>query len=108
VEMILPPASRRTAETVWVHSVRNAVRSEVVHLHGGFHISLHPVRQTSLVQIIRSRTGGAVVVKMASNKKRLTRNTFVSCRPHCSAHCPVTTTQRPRNEHVARCLFCGH
>jgi hypothetical protein len=81
VEMILPPASRRTPETVWVHSARNAVRSEVVHLHGGFHISLHPVRQTSLVQIIRSRTGGAVVVKMASNKKRLTRNTFVSFYP---------------------------
>ena len=82
MEMILPPASRRTAETVWVLSARNAVRSEVVHLHGGFHISLHPVRQTSLVQIIRSRTGGGtIVVKIASNKKRLTRNTFVSCYP---------------------------
>eukprot|EP00802_Teleaulax_amphioxeia_P021425 Tamp_21782.p1 GENE.Tamp_21782~~Tamp_21782.p1 ORF type:complete len:306 (+),score=51.51 Tamp_21782:89-1006(+) len=80
VELLLPPASQRSAETIWVLSARNAVRSEVVHLHAGFHISLHPVRQTSLVQIIRSaeRTGGgAVEVKMASNKKRLTRNTFV-------------------------------
>lgn len=79
VELLLPPASQRSAETVWVLSARNAVRSEVVHLHAGFHISLHPVRQTSLVQIIRSaeRTGGAVEVKIVSNKKRLTRNTFV-------------------------------
>ena len=84
VELLLPPASQRSAETIWVLSARNAVRSEVVHLHAGFHISLHPVRQTSLVQIIRSaeRTGGgAVEVKMASNKKRLTRNTFVSRPP---------------------------
>jgi len=77
-----------------------------VHLHAGFHISLHPVRQTSLVQIIRSaqRTGGgAVEVKIASNKKRLTRNTFVS-RPSsfCRALCLDRLAQRPRTVCTSR------
>jgi hypothetical protein len=61
-------------------SAHNVFRGELVRLHAGFHLALHPLRQSPLVQIIRSpRTEdtNAVQVKIASHKKRLTRNTFV-------------------------------
>lgn len=86
VELVLAPGTRRMAgvsgvsgETAWVLSVHNAFRSELVQLHAGFHISLHPLRQSALVQISRSSlVPSATHVKIATNKKRLTRNTFVS------------------------------
>ena len=83
VELLLPPAASYSAESAWVLAVHNAFRGELVHLHAGFHLSLHPLRQTPLVQITRQATGasagGAVQVKVKSHKKRLTRNTFVCC-----------------------------
>lgn len=83
VELLLPPAASRLAESAWVLAVHNAFRGELVHLHAGFHLSLHPLRQTPLVQITRqaagASAGGAVHVMIKSHKKRLTRNTFVRC-----------------------------
>jgi hypothetical protein len=84
VELVMPAS--RSAETARVLCAHNAFRGELVHLHAGFHLSLHPLRQTPLVQITRSpRASSAVQVKMATRKTRLTRNTFVRpfpLRPH--------------------------
>lgn len=77
-QLMFPAAVRRTAETAWVLSAHNAFRGELVHVHSGFRISLHPLRQAPLVQITRSsRAEGPVQVKINTNKRRLTRNTFV-------------------------------
>ena len=80
VELVLTPAAHLSNEYVWVLSAWNAFRGELVHQHAGVHLSLHPLRQMPLVQITRtgSSLGGPVHVKIATNKKRLTRNTFVS------------------------------
>ena len=76
VELVLP--ARRVPETAWVLSAHNAFHGELVRLHAGFHLSLHPLRQAPVVQIKRSaRAAGAVQVKIATKKERLTRNTFV-------------------------------
>jgi hypothetical protein len=80
VALLLPPAAPQS-EAAWVIAVHNAFRGELVHLHAGFHVSLHPLRRTPLVQITRpvasATSGGVVHVTIKSHKKRLTRNTFV-------------------------------
>mmetsp|Transcript_30245 Transcript_30245/g.44179 ORF Transcript_30245/g.44179 Transcript_30245/m.44179 type:complete len:330 (+) Transcript_30245:151-1140(+) len=78
VKVVVPRRADDSAESVWLLTAHNVLHTELVHVEAGYHVSLHPLRLSPLVQITRSsRVAGAVQVRISTHKKRLTTNTFV-------------------------------
>jgi len=104
VKVVVPRRADDSAESVWLLTAHNVLHTELVHVEAGYHVSLHPLRLSPLVQITRSsRVAGAVQVRISTHKKRLTTNTFVSPPPLW----PGCTGATSRGSHVQKCSHSG-